>query len=262
MAVLGAMAGEPGFGLGDGALAYAGPGALAGTEPGLGGGFEDTDNGPILREPSPKLFTNGQKVLLLVFSVVAAGLVIATLFMSLGSGSGEVPPVQGQGQGLGQGQVQEARAGGGEAEAAMGEVRGPGEEEAAMKFSIPSDITSHHYIENAEAGMILVLTGLINNDNDRAVSFIRLKAVLADADNKVLAERHVFAGNLFTEEELKNLSMKEILSRLALKGGQNGTNTNVLPGKQVPYMFVFDKLPTDISNFTIAPVSSEPAAQT
>jgi hypothetical protein len=103
----------------------------------------------------------------------------------------------------------------------------------------------------------LVLTGLINNDYDQPISFIRLKAVLTDNDGKVLAERHVFAGNLFTEDELKNLSMKEILSRLALKGGQNGANTNVAPGKQVPYMFVFDKLPAELALFTVTPVSSE-----
>jgi hypothetical protein len=80
----GARAPEP-------ALGFEGP--MVGAED----GYEEMEQAPLLRERSPKLFTNSQKVLLLVLSVVAAVLVIVTLFMSFGAGPSDGLAVQSAG---------------------------------------------------------------------------------------------------------------------------------------------------------------------
>jgi hypothetical protein len=235
-------------------------GAQSASDPALGTNpppFAE-ENAPPLRAKNQKIFSKSQKVLLLVLAVVAAVLVITTLFMSFGSGPAAEETAQ---------NTPAAGATGGSAEPTVSDELTPpatvaAADEEELKLSLPSDSTSNHYIDNAEAGQLLVLAGLVSNDHDKPVSFIRLKAKLTDKDNKILAERQVFAGDFLTEDELKTLSMKDILSRLSLKGGQNGLNTNVAPGKSIPYMFVFDKLPSDLSGFTIEPISSEVAEAT
>jgi hypothetical protein len=216
------------------------------------------DKGLPLREKTPKFFTKNQKTLLLVLSIVAAGLVISTLVMSMGSGPSTEQTTAATAQ---TGTNPEGQAGDNPAE----ELASPPDgENAEIKLSFPSDGSSYHYLDNAEAGKILVMTGLVKNDEDKPISHIRLRAKLVDKDNKVQAERQVFAGDYLTEEELKTLSMKEILSRLSLKGGQNGLNVNVTPEKSVPYMFVFDKLPANVGDFTytIEPVGYSEVTET
>jgi hypothetical protein len=57
--------------------------------------------------------------------------------------------------------------------------------------------------------------------------------------------------------------MKDILSRLSLRGGQNGLNTNVAPSKSIPYMLVFDRLPGEAASYSVEPISySEASAAT
>lgn len=271
-----ALAGPALAGPGFGAATNQGPafGAL-GSEPPAGPGqgefaFPDGEEGPPPRDKPQRFFSKSQKILLLVLSVAAAGMVIVTLFLSLGGGPTDESVAQagsnqaGSGQ-AGSGQAGTGQAGDGGATQASGELpptggelAPAGGEEDTLKLTLPNDSTSNHYIDNPDAGgTLLVLTGTVSNGYDKPIGFIRLQAKLTDKDGQVLAERKVFAGNILTEEELKSLSIKEILTRLALKGGKEGLNTNVAPGKSIPYMFVFDKLPNDLSGYTIDPVSSE-----
>jgi hypothetical protein len=209
---------------------------------------------PPLRSGSSGFFSKNQKMLLLIISIVAALVVIGTFVLSLGQGPSDQlsapTPVASQ---------SEVSPESPDAPTVSGSL--PAEEEETIKISFPEGST-FHYLDNVEAGQLLVLTGSVKNDEEKAISFIRLKAKLTDSSDKVLAERQIFAGNLLTEDEIKALSMKEILSRLSLKGGQNGLNTNVTKGKSIPYMFVFDKLPSDVARFVVEPVGYTDASTT
>jgi hypothetical protein len=121
------------------------------------------------------------------------------------------------------------------------------------------DLTTHHYRSNAEAGSILIVTGRVENHFPDRRSYIKVKAVLKDTRGTVVAEREAFAGNYLTETELTTLPISEILARLALRGGQNSANINILPGSSVPFMLVFDKLPKDLAEYVVECVSSTPA---
>ncbi|MDR2368707.1 MAG: zinc-ribbon domain-containing protein [Deltaproteobacteria bacterium] len=212
--------------------------------------FPDREAAPPLRGKPQKLFSPTQKILLLVLSIVAAGLVIVTLFWSLGGGPASEQPT-----------TQTASVSNGEASASDSLPSPPPSAGDApsetLRLALPEGSTTNHYIENADAGTILVLTGQVTNEYDRPVDYIRLKAKLMDKDKNILAERTVYAGNVLTEDELKTLAIKEITIRLSLKGGQNGSNTNVDPGKTIRYMFVFNNLPNDLSEYMIEPFSSE-----
>jgi hypothetical protein len=187
-----------------------------------------------------------QKILLLGLSIAAAFLIISTLVMSLGPGSDSLPA----------GQPPAALPAARPAPAA-GAGAGASEEKPAMdvlNLIFLKEQNTHHYVAHPEAGQLLVIIGRIRNGFDRPISHIRVKGALKDSGGKVLAERQVFAGNYLTEEILRTLSVKEILARLSLRGGENGSNLNIQPGQDVPFMLVFDKLPPDVAEYVVEPL--------
>ena len=118
---------------------------------------------------------------------------------------------------------------------------------------------AHFYFKNNHAGNILILTGKVRKNYDEPRSFIRLRGYLMVADEKILAERFAYAGNVLSEAELIELPMKEILTRLQIKGGKDNVNVNVPPGGELPFMIVFDNIPDGTDQYRIDPVGSDPA---
>ncbi|MDR1487498.1 MAG: zinc-ribbon domain-containing protein [Deltaproteobacteria bacterium] len=218
------------------------------------------DDGALQQPPTPPLrtkskitFSKRQKILLLVLSIFAAFLAISTFFLSLGPGPANRTPVQPA-----------------DADAAVAASPQQPDAPSTTSASPENDVlnlifireqNSHHYIMNQEAGPLLVIAGRIQNGYEMRISHIRVKASLKNSSGSVLSERQVFAGNYLTEEELKTLPIKEILAKLTPRGGQNGQNQNIPPGQAVPFMIVFDKLPADLAEYNVEPVSYAPAVE-
>jgi hypothetical protein len=116
------------------------------------------------------------------------------------------------------------------------------------------DRNTHHYMTHPEAGQLLVIVGRIRNGYDKPISHIRVKGSLKNSDEQILSERQVFAGNYLTEDALKSLSLREILARLSVRSGESGSNLNIQPGQDVPFMLVFDKLPPDVAEYMVEPM--------
>lgn len=121
------------------------------------------------------------------------------------------------------------------------------------------DSQNYYLRPNKEAGQILIITGMVRNGYPEPRSYIRLRGHLLASDGTSLAERFIFAGNIISEEDLKNLPPSEILTRLSIKGGQDGRNMNIPPGAEIPFMIVFDKLPDGMAEYRVDPVGSSPA---
>lgn len=143
-------------------------------------------------------------------------------------------------------------------------VNSTGDATGSHNISFASDQHSYFYRENkpedsAKATSILIITGLVRNDYPEPRSFIKLRGHLLGADEKILADRFVYAGNALSEDELKTLPLNEIYSRLMIKGGHNNTNKNVAPGTEIPFMVVFGDLPDGMEQYRIDVVSSDPA---
>ena len=119
---------------------------------------------------------------------------------------------------------------------------------------------NHFLRDNRQAGKILVITGLVCNSFDEPRSHIRLRGHLLSGGGENLAHREVYAGNVIEEADLANLPMDQILERLQNKDGDQGRNLNLPPGREIPFMLVFDKLPENMAEYRIDPVSSAPAA--
>jgi len=69
-----------------------------------------------------------------------------------------------------------------------------------------------------------------------------------------------YAGNTFTEEELKTIPIEEILKAMQNRDGMARQNFNVPSGTSIPFIIVFDNLPDNLSEFVVEAVSSSPGA--
>ncbi len=92
---------------------------------------------------------------------------------------------------------------------------------------------------------VLVVKGNVVNGYMVPKSFIKIKATIKSKDNKVIATKMVFAGNTFSESEIKELTFAEIEKGLNNKMGKSMINVDIPAGKSLPFMVVFDKIPPE-----------------
>lgn len=113
--------------------------------------------------------------------------------------------------------------------------------------------------ENRHTGKIFIITGTIKNEYTEPRSFIKITGKLYEPAKKLSQTEQVFAGNMFSELELRSLDMEAIKNRLNNRFGQNSSNVNIQPGQSVPFMIIFSKLPQRLEEFEVVIESSSPA---
>jgi|GEM_PF-6680063 len=138
-------------------------------------------------------------------------------------------------------------------------VNDPLDSNGTAGITFTYDKQNHYFRNNDEAGNILIITGMVRNSYPERRDFIRLRGHLLTADGRTLADSYAYAGNIISESDLQDLPIREIYSRLSLKGGQDGRNINVEPGRELPFMLVFDKLPEGMAEYRVDPASSSPS---
>ncbi|MCX7990485.1 MAG: zinc-ribbon domain-containing protein [Proteobacteria bacterium] len=109
-----------------------------------------------------------------------------------------------------------------------------------------SEVKSEFY-ESKTLGNVFVVKGKITNGYRVPKSFLKVKCVLYDKSNKKLAEKIAFASNVFTKDEIRELTYAEIEKGLNNKMGKSMMNVDVSPGKAIPFMIIFDKIPEGVS---------------
>ena len=112
------------------------------------------------------------------------------------------------------------------------------------------------FVQNSKAGQLFVIRGTISNKYSDSRSNILVKGSILDDKGKVVKTKVAYAGNVFTENELKDLPMDQINQGLRNRAGKGNINVNIKPQASVPFMIVFEELPENLSEFTVEPVSS------
>ena len=114
------------------------------------------------------------------------------------------------------------------------------------------------FCQSGKAGNLFCVQGTIVNSYPGSRSFIRVKGSLLDEKGLAVRQKIVFAGNTFTEDELKEMTLLQINDGMANRAGKGNANMNVKAQGRVPFMIVFDNLPDNLSEFTVEAVSSAP----
>ena len=117
---------------------------------------------------------------------------------------------------------------------------------------------SGSFLMNNMAGQLYIIKGDVINNYPKSRSFILLKGNILDIKGKSVKQKFAYAGNTFTEDQLRKVSMEEIDKGLKNQAGTGDMNVNIGPGDSVPFLIVFDGLPNNLGEFEVEAVSSSP----
>ena len=117
------------------------------------------------------------------------------------------------------------------------------------KNESPKIIISEHKARwmNTVNGPVYIVSGLITNESQAPVHYVKLRSEYIAAEKKQF-EDTFYAGNTFTDLELKVSPIEKTLSKLDQKNGDinvnnsrklAGLNYNIQPGESIPFFTVF-----------------------
>jgi len=115
-----------------------------------------------------------------------------------------------------------------------------------------------HFGQSSSAGQLFIIKGMVVNNYSGSRSSILIKGSILDDKGKVVKTKLVYAGNTFTDNEIKELTVERISQAMRNKPGKGNMNTNIKPQVAVPFMVIFEELPDNLSEFTVEAVSSAP----
>jgi len=110
---------------------------------------------------------------------------------------------------------------------------------------------SYQMVENEKAGQLFIIKGRVKNEYDHARSFIRVTGKVYRKGNVLAKTATVYGGNLLSETELTSLDMTAINRKLQNRFGNQKSNVKVKTGMMVPFMIVFDGVPSNLEEYTV-----------
>lgn len=120
------------------------------------------------------------------------------------------------------------------------------------------NITGSSYVNNREAGQLLIVQGTATNNFTTTRTAISVKGVLLDAAGKVLQQQTIFCGNHLDEEKLRSMKYAQIEEAMNNQFGDSLSNMNVSPGKVLNFTIVFRNIPKEMANINVEVVDSKP----
>ncbi|MBV5340412.1 MAG: zinc-ribbon domain-containing protein [Deltaproteobacteria bacterium] len=112
------------------------------------------------------------------------------------------------------------------------------------------------YIENSEAGELLVISGEALNEYPKPRAALQVKVTLFDAAGQTLATKSAYGGNPLTEEQLKSLPLDKIEATMANQFGDSLANMEVAPGGAIPFVVVLANIPEGVKDFGVQSAGS------
>ncbi|MFO7986848.1 MAG: DUF3426 domain-containing protein [Desulfatiglandaceae bacterium] len=131
--------------------------------------------------------------------------------------------------------------------------------DAGVRLLMFKDV-SGSFVESEKAGNLFVIRGEVHNNYGSPRSYILIKGNILDEKGQVIKSELAYAGNTFTDEEMKTLPYEDIQRAMKNKDGMARQNFNIPPGASIPFMVAFQNLPENLSEFTVEAISSSPGA--
>lgn len=119
------------------------------------------------------------------------------------------------------------------------------------------DVTGS-FVNSKKEGQLFVIKGMVENKYPKSRSLILVKGNILDDKGKEVKKRMAYAGNTLSEGLIRTMPLEEIKKAMKNRHGKSNSNLNVASGASVPFMIVFERLPGNLSEFTVEAVSSSP----
>lgn len=117
------------------------------------------------------------------------------------------------------------------------------------------------FMTNKEAGEIFVVTGEAVNGFKKPRASIQVRGLLYGPNGEVLMRRVAYGGNMLTQEQLKTLPLPKIEAAMNNQFGDSLSNLGVSPGKGIPFVIVFTKLPNNAVDYGVEVAGSTVAGK-
>lgn len=112
-------------------------------------------------------------------------------------------------------------------------------------------------VNNLLTGNLRVIEGVAVNQTSHPLARIRVRLVVADAYDVVLAEKIVSCGNLLTDVELGAMAEVEIQRELSIAQGSDVSNERIEPNGEIPFMIVFSQEQAGAVKTTVLPAGAD-----
>jgi predicted Zn finger-like uncharacterized protein len=112
------------------------------------------------------------------------------------------------------------------------------------------------FVDSGRGGQLFVIRGMVHNQYPTPRSHILTKGSILDNKGKAVESKVAYAGNTFTDDELKTLPIEEVLKAMQNRDGMARQNVNIPSGATIPFIIVFDNLSDNLSEFAVEAVSS------
>lgn len=127
-----------------------------------------------------------------------------------------------------------------------------------MRISFRSGSVNGSHVESNTAGQLFVIRGMVTNNYPEPRSYILLKGSIQDDKGKIVKTGMAYAGNVFSEKEIRETPLADLKKRQENRSGDEETNVNIPSGGTIPFMIIFEELPENIAELSVEAVSSEP----
>ncbi|MEA2014763.1 MAG: DUF3426 domain-containing protein [Thermodesulfobacteriota bacterium] len=145
----------------------------------------------------------------------------------------------------------------------VGEIVGTKDEdipnESLARMGVDLLNVKERFAKNWVAGDIMVIEGTVVNNNEYAVSHMRVIGKILDSSGNIIAEEESICGNILTDVELKSLTEEEIIQELSNPYGRDFSVAVVEPGKDIPFMLALVMPSGEASEFLVELVGIEAA---
>ncbi len=112
------------------------------------------------------------------------------------------------------------------------------------------------FIENDQAGELLVISGEALNEYSKERAALQVKVTVFDSAGESIASKSAYGGNPLTEEQMESLPLDKIEAAMANQFGDSLSNMEVAPGKAIPFVVVLANLPKGAKDFAIESAGS------
>lgn len=138
----------------------------------------------------------------------------------------------------------------------------PGEQESidpgVLRLSFPPGTVTGSFVESNTAGQLFVIKGMVTNNYPKPRSYILVKGSIQDDKGKTVKTTMAYAGNGFSEKEIREMPLADLEKGQGNRSGDEEANVNIPSEGTIPFMIIFEKLPENITEFTVEAVSSAP----
>ena len=126
-----------------------------------------------------------------------------------------------------------------------------------LYMNIFENTVNGNFVDNPKIGTLFVVTGQIKNEYKHSRRFIKITGKIYTKGKALVKTETVYCGNLLSETELKSLNNLAITKRLKNRLGDKRINMKVKTGQMLPFMIVFQNVPSGLEEYSVQVAGSE-----